>query len=215
MVAVDNAELAELAELAHALRSALAVVTGTASILRESPHADVAASAGRMLAELGRANRILDNHVAAARMARGLAGQPDWLPVVDLVGAAVRRLDLAGDDPRVVCTAPDDVLVHVDPARAELLLANLIDVVVQQARRRDLVLELSAGRDDGAAWIELGDGGSGVIASLPQSSVLAACDRLAREPGGALVRVQRAGGGDALRWSLPAAAMSGPGAGEA
>jgi two-component system sensor histidine kinase KdpD len=82
--------------VSHDLRTPLAVITGMATSLR-----DDAATAERrdgldtIVDEAERLSRILTNLLSITKVESGAAPRCDWVPVEELVGTALRRLDQA------------------------------------------------------------------------------------------------------------------------
>lgn len=124
-------------ELSHELRTPLARIVAEAELLQARPrsageladaHAAIAASAARM-------DRILSTLLTTARSgADSPPGRASALAVARVVAAAA-------DDPRIRVTGPD-VVVGVDAAVLERILAPLVDNAARYARRT-VVLEVT------------------------------------------------------------------------
>ena len=129
---VDRLRAALLSSVSHDLRTPLATITGAGTTLRDEP--ELPEQARRDLLEsicdeAERMERLVANLLEMTRLRAGpVAIARAWVPVEELVGAAMTRLEarLVG---RHVTTsiAPDLPLVHVDPILFSQVLVNLIE----------------------------------------------------------------------------------------
>src|SRR5262252_8416357 len=114
-----------LSSISHDLRTPLSVVAGRANVLRATAPDAQRRDLDTIIAEAQRLSRTLENLLAVTDHER--AANREWVPVEELVGAVLARLEpgLAGRN--VSVDVPDNLLAHVDPVLGELLLANLVD----------------------------------------------------------------------------------------
>ena len=150
-----------LSAVSHDLRTPLAVITGAATTLRDdaerlSPAAR-AELLGSIVDDAKRLERVLGNLLQLTRVESGLVPAREWIPIEELVGAALTRLEDAIGERPVVIDVPSDLLIPVDPVLFEQVLINLIDNALKhgmppielRARRRGAMIELDV-RDHGA-----------------------------------------------------------------
>ncbi|HTE53228.1 MAG TPA: DUF4118 domain-containing protein [Kofleriaceae bacterium] len=158
-----------LSVVSHDLRTPLAVILGAATSLRD-PASNLDAG-GReelldtVVQEAERLERVLANLLSMTRVETGLTPAREWVPVEELVGSALTRLEriLAGHTVEV--DLERELAVSVDPVLFEHALVNLIENAVKhgappiavRARRRadevEIVVEdsgagLPAGTED-------------------------------------------------------------------
>ena len=213
-----------LSTVSHDLRTPLAVITGAASALRDDPAVDAAVRRELLddvCAEAERMERLVSNLLEMTRLESGaVTARREWVPLVEVVGAALSRLErqLAGHTVRT--TLPDDLpLALVDPILLEHLLVNLLENAAKHTPPGTLV-ELRASCEADALTVEVADRGRG----LPQGEEervferfhrganaggpgaglgLAIARAIAQLHGGGLVAGVRPGGGAVFRLTLP------------
>jgi two-component system sensor histidine kinase KdpD len=163
--------------------------------------------------------RRVGNLLDMVRLESGaLAPRREWVPLEEIVGSALQRLErrLEGRDLRVDLPA-DLPLVSVDPVLFEHLLHNLVDNALKHTAGP---VEVSAREADGHILIEVADRGPG----LPPGEEQRVFDRFYRGPGargpgmglglsicrsivqihdGSISAENRPGGGAAFRIRLP------------
>jgi two-component system sensor histidine kinase KdpD len=169
-----------LSAVSHDLRTPLAVITGAATSLRD----DAAAVSPPVRAELldtivteaQRLERVLANLLAITRVETGLQPAREWVPVEEVVGGALGRLEGLLGDRAVAIDVPGDLAISVDPILFEQVLLNLIENAAKHGRPP---IEISARRRDGDVEIEVGDHGDG----LPPGSETRVFDKFFRAPG--------------------------------
>jgi two-component system sensor histidine kinase KdpD len=208
-----------LSAVSHDLRTPLGAITGMATELRERAPADEREALDTIVHEAARLGRILQNLLAVTKVEAGAEPRREWMPVEELVGAALARLDetLAG---RTVAVDVDGVLLaHVDPILGELLLVNLVDNAAKHTPP-SAPIELSARRTSSAAVIEVADRGPGLppgtdrliferfFRAAPRGTRgtglgLAVCRGIAIVHGGTIEAIRRDGGGTVFRVVLP------------
>jgi two-component system, OmpR family, sensor histidine kinase KdpD len=211
-----------LSSVSHDFRTPLAVITGTASTLRESAPKSEHERLDTIVSEGARLGRIVGNLLAITRVESGAKPRREWIPVDDLVGPALARVEPQLADRRIEVAVGEDVLGHVDPILGELLLVNLLDNAAKHTPP-GVAIELSARRELGTLVIEVADRGPG----LPPGSEhrvferfftgkpgeagagagvglgLAVCRGIAIAHGGAIAAANRAGGGTTFEVRIP------------
>ncbi|MCE1205393.1 MAG: sensor histidine kinase KdpD [Holophagaceae bacterium] len=121
-----------LSSVSHDLRTPLGVITGAVSTALETP--DLSEPARRELLqsaqeEAQRLHRLVSNLLDITRLeSGGLDLQTEWMPLEEVVGAALNRRELAQLAHRVRVALPEDLpLVAMDGVLMEQLLLNLLD----------------------------------------------------------------------------------------
>ncbi len=211
-----------LSAVSHDLRTPLAVITGMASTLRDAAGPGDREALDTIVGEAQRLSRILLNLLAITKVESGAEPRREWVPLEELVGAALGRLELELAGRVVKVEVAGDVLAHVDPTLADQLLVNLIDNAAKHTPP-DAPLEIRARREATAALIEVADRGPGLPAG-PADQVfekffrgretsasgvglgLAVCRAIARAHHGRIEAVPRDGGGAVFRVVIPDAA---------
>jgi len=195
-------------DLAHALKTPLAVLTAQA----ERPGEDLA---GDVQAQVQRMRAVVERHLAVAAPAPAHA-------VAD-VAAAVQRLfaflraAFAGRELQLQAQVPPDLRFAGAAEDLEEMLGNLLENACKWART---TVTVDAGRDGDRLWIEVGDDGPGLAAELREPALrrgvrldeqvpgsglgLAIVSDVADSYGGTLVLGEAAAGGLAARLWLPA-----------
>jgi two-component system sensor histidine kinase KdpD len=213
-----------LSSVSHDLRTPLAVITGAASTLEEQGAALDAATSRELvrtiLDESERLNRLVRNLLDMTRLESGTVRvQKEWLPIEEVVGAALDRLEsrLLGRD--VTADLPRDLpLVPCDAVLIEQALINLLE---NAAKYSSGPIEVRAEAQDDGIVIEIADGGPGITPGEEQrvfekfhravregspSGVglgLAICRAIITAHGGRIWVENREGGGAVFRFKLP------------
>ena len=214
-----------LSTVSHDLRTPLAIITGTATALRDDSPALTPGqleSLDTIVDEARRLSNILTNLLAITRVESGAELHPDWVPVEELVGPALERSEavLAGRDVQIDLAA--DIGVVVDPILIEQLLLNLLENAAKHTPPATPI-ELRAFREAGGVAIEISDRGPGLPAG-PEDQVfekfyrgpearharaagaglgLAVCRGIANAHGGTIEARRRPGGGASFHVWLP------------
>ncbi len=169
-----------LSAVSHDLRTPLAVITGAATSLRDDAAALTAATRAELLDtivdEAKRLERVLQNLLGITRVETGLQPARDWVPVDELVGAALARLDDVLGDRQVEVAAPPELLVPVDPVLFEHVLINLIE---NASKHGAPPFRIEARRTGDAVEIDVVDHGPG----LPPGGDAHLFDKFYRAPG--------------------------------
>jgi two-component system, OmpR family, sensor histidine kinase KdpD len=166
-VRAEETRTSLLSAVSHDLRTPLAAITGAGSALRmEGGRLD--RDRRRELIdticdEAGRMDRLIGNILDMVRLEAGsTAARREWVPVEEIVGPALARMEdvLAARDVRV--DLPDDLpLILVDPVLFEHLLFNLVDNAVKHTPP-GVPIDLRAGVARGWIEIEVADRGPGL-----------------------------------------------------
>lgn len=219
-----------LSTVSHDLRTPLASITGAASsLLDQGGRLDQATSRELLesiVEEARRLSRLVANLLDMTRIESGAVEvRKEWVPLEEIVGAALSRLErqLAGRD--VVTALPPDLpLVEVDDVLMEQVFVNLIENAVNHTPPGTPV-EITAEAADGHVRVEVRDRGPG----LPPGSEtrifekfvrgaadgsrgaglgLAICHAVVAAHGGTITAENRPGGGAVFRVRLPAREVS-------
>ena len=156
-----------LSAVSHDLRTPLAVITGAATTLRDdaarlSPeaHAELLTS---IVEDAQRLERVLVNLLQLTRVESGLVPNREWIPIEEMVGAALTRLEDATRDKPIVLELERDLMAEVDPVLFEQVLINLIDNGLKHGAPP---IELHARRIDTLIEIVVRDHGPGIPAGV-------------------------------------------------
>lgn len=214
-----------LSAVSHDLRTPLGAITGAATTLRDSGAAIDAASRAELVEticeEAERLEGLVVNLLEMTRLEAGsLEVKREWVPLEELVGSALTRLEatLAG---RPVRTAipPDLPLISVDPALAEQVLFNLLENAAKHTPP-GTGIEISARAIEGGVDIEVADLGPGLKTGDEELVFqkffrrarggvrgaglgLAICRGIVEAHGGRICAENRTCGGAVFRVSLP------------
>jgi two-component system, OmpR family, sensor histidine kinase KdpD len=214
-----------LSAVSHDLRTPLGAISGAATALREGT-GDLAPSQRAELLdtvceEAERLERLVRNLLDMTRLESGMLHvKREWVPLEEIVGAAINRLEaqLVG---RVVRTElPEELpLVSVDPVLVEQVFINLLE----NARKYTPAgspIEVAARATEHETIVEIADRGPGLPSgsearifekffrvkgsSLPGAGLgLAICRGVINAHGGTIVAENRDGGGALFRIVLP------------
>lgn len=217
-----------LAAVSHDLRTPLASITGAATSLRDDP--DSGAENRRELLDsivdqAERLERLVSNLLDMTRLAAGATAlRRDWVPLDEIVGSALLRLEsrLAGRNIRVAIPA-ELPLLHVDPVLFEQVFVNLLENAAKYTPA-GTPIDITASADGDPIEIVVADHGPG----LPPGAESRVFDKFYRGPhagvpgaglglpiskgiveahGGTVRAETRGAGGAAFRISLPRTAV--------
>jgi two-component system sensor histidine kinase KdpD len=222
-----------LAAVSHDLRTPLAGIAGAASSLSESFDSLDAETRRELLdtvrEESERLARLVENLLHMTRLSSGrITLNRQWLPLEDVIGSALNRLErqLAGRDVRVEL-ADDLPLAHLDEVLFESVLTNLIDNAVKYSEPNSPLEIRGAAVAGGAASlggvaVEVADRGRGLTPGDEQHVFerfyrgadarpdrrgtglgLAICQAIVRAHGGTIEARNRPGGGAVFRFVIP------------
>ncbi len=188
-----------LSSVSHDLRTPLAVITGAATSARDSavPFAARQELLATVVDEARRLERMLGNLLHLTRMETGLAPVREWVPIDELVGGALTRVERMVGDRVVEVDVPPEIAVPVDPVLLEQALINLIENAIRNGAPP---ISIAAARIGDRVVIEVRDRGPGIKAG-DEERVFEKFFRASAAPGAglglAVVRaIVRAHGGD-------------------
>lgn len=215
-----------LSSVSHDLRTPLATIMGSASSLLENgthfqrgTWQDLLQS---IVDEAERLNRLVGNLLDMTRLEAGtLAVKKDWLPLEEVVGTALARMEKRlGNRPVAIHVPADLPLVQIDGVLIEQVLINLLENGVKYTPVKSEI-DISASVSDGAVRVEVADRGPGFAPGEEERLFdkfyrgqtgdsrgvglgLAICRAIVEAHGGKIWAENRPGGGAAFRFTLPA-----------
>jgi two-component system sensor histidine kinase KdpD len=149
-----------LSSVSHDLRTPLAVITGMATALRERTTGDTDAL-DTIVEEAQRLSRILTNLLSITKVESGAEPRCEWVPLEEIVGSALVRLERELADHPVSVEIPPAALARVDPILVEQLLLNLLDNAAKHTGP-GTPIDVRVTREPDAAVIEIADHGPGL-----------------------------------------------------
>ena len=216
-----------LSSLSHDLRTPLGSIEGAASSLLDTGP-ELSADTRRELAETildesRRMTRLVANLLDMIRVESGsLAVQKQWVPLEEVIGVALIRLDARLHDHPVTTSLPPDLpLVSVDDILLEQVFINLLENAAKYTPPGSAI-EISATVRDGEVTVSVADRGPGIPSGDEQRIFekfyrasqgdtvggvglgLTICRGIILAHGGRIWAERRAGGGAVLRFTLPA-----------
>jgi two-component system sensor histidine kinase KdpD len=214
-----------LSAVSHDLRTPLAAITGAASALRDEAAATDPHERRELLdtiaEEAGRLERLLANLLDMTRLeSGGLEPKREWVPLEEIVGAALARLEPQLTGRPITTELPEDLpLAFGDPLLLEQLVINLLENAARHTPP-GTPIAIRAAAVDGALELEVADRGPGLapgdearVFEKFQRGVraggggvglgLAICRGIATAHGGSIQAENRPGGGALFRLMLP------------
>ena len=214
-----------LSSVSHDLRTPLAAITGAASTLLDDER--VPADVRRELLqtvfeEADRLARLVTNLLDMTRLeSGGLTPNQDWVPVEEVVGTALSRLEHLLEGRPVQLDLPADLpLVRMDAVLIVQVLLNLVENAIKYTPAGSPI-EIRARAGAATATIEVADRGPGFPPGAEQRVFdkffraedvrgergaglgLTICRGIVAAPGGTIVAENRPGGGALFRITLP------------
>jgi len=215
-----------LSSLSHDLRTPLGSIEGAASSLLETGPM-ISPETRRELAETildesRRMTRLVANLLDMIRVESGsLAVQKQWVPLEEVIGVALIRLDARLSDHPVTTSLPPDLpLVSGDDILLEQVFINLLENAAKYTPAGSPI-EIAATRRDGEVMVSVADRGPGIPSGdemrifdkfyrASQGDTvggvglgLTICRGIIQAHGGRIWAEHRAGGGAVLRFTLP------------
>ena len=218
-----------LASLSHDLRTPLAGILGSASVLRTQGEAMSAAQRDKLLANLENEARDLtlmaDNTLQMARLSQPQSQlRAQWESLEEVLGATLARMRRRWPQARIeLRVAPQLPPVRAEAGLLAQLVANLVDNAVRHGGGQPQVT-IRAGRSREGVFIAVRDHGAGLPPGEPDALFerygqqgrdggsglgLAICRLIAQAHGGR-IEAQRCVPGAEFRIDLPAALQEAP-----
>jgi two-component system sensor histidine kinase KdpD len=214
-----------LSAVSHDLRTPLAAIVGAASTLRDDGPGIDAGQRAELLdticEEADRLGRLVRNLLDMTQLQSGaLAVKREWVPLEEIVGSALTRLEAQLTGRPVRTDLPGELpLVSADPVLLEQVLVNLLENAAKYTPAGS-PLEISARVEGSSLALELADRGPGLPPGdearifekffrgrhrgLPGAGLgLAICRGIVDAHGGSLAAANRPGGGAVFRVVLP------------
>jgi two-component system sensor histidine kinase KdpD len=157
-----------LSSVSHDLRTPLASITGAATALRDdaqlrpATRSDLVSS---ICEQAERLERLVSNLLDMTRLQAGaISVKRDWIPLEELVGAALTRLESKlADRPVRISIAADLPWIHVDPVLLEQVLLNLLENACKYTPK-SAAIDIGAKQEENAIIVAVTDYGTGVAA---------------------------------------------------
>ena len=216
-----------LSAVSHDLRTPLAAITGAGTALRGDDAALAPAERAELIdtivEEAERLERLVANLLDMTRVQSGtLVVKREWVPVDELVGSALARVEQRLEGRAVTTDVPPALpLVAVDPTLFEHAFVNLLENALKHTPR-GTPIDIAARRAGDTVEIEVADRGPGLPAGTPEALFekfargapattpgvglgLPISRGIARAHGGDVVAQPRPGGGASFLVTLPVA----------
>jgi len=154
--------LAKAADLAHGLKTPLAVLTQEAALIDAAGHHELAGTIGE---HVDRMRRQLDFHLARARAAASGATPGARCTVMESAAALARTLDRLYADRGITIQVDVDADHAARVQREDLdeMLGNLLDNACKWSASR---VAISSSRSDGTITVRVDDDGAGIPAAM-------------------------------------------------
>jgi two-component system sensor histidine kinase KdpD len=211
-----------LSSVSHDLRTPLAVITGAASTLVQGRVDQVTRTdlTQTILEEAERLNRLIRNLLDMTRLESGTVKvNKEWVPLEEVIGAALNRLDVRLAKRPVQVTLPPELpLLPFDAMLLEIVLINLLENALKYSEGP---IEIGASLSPKEVVVTVADRGPGILVGQERlvfdkfhRSVregapggvglgLAICRAIVTAHGGRIWAQNREGGGAVFRFSLP------------
>jgi two-component system sensor histidine kinase KdpD len=211
-----------LSSVSHDLRTPIAAVLGTATMLLER-RGPMSAEQIEMVTmvrdETTRLSRLVANLLDITRVeSRGLQVKKEWVPLEEVLGVVLNRYDTRLKTRKVDIDVPGDLLAHIDPVLFEQVLVNLVENALRHTPE-GTPMEIRAWSTETEVSLEVSDRGPGIPTgaearifdkfargSTTSGGVglgLAICKGIVQAHGGAIIASNREGGGAMFRVTLP------------
>jgi K+-sensing histidine kinase KdpD len=155
-----------LSSVSHDLRTPLAAITGMATSLRDlagDRSAEEREALDTIVEEAQRLSRILTNLLSITKVESGAAPRREWVPLEEIIGSALTRLEQELKGREIGVDVPDGALAHVDPILVEQLLLNLLENAAKHTPP-GTAIDVRVARQTDRAVLEIADRGPGVPA---------------------------------------------------
>jgi two-component system sensor histidine kinase KdpD len=213
-----------LSAVSHDLRTPLAAITGAGTLLLDDGAGDPALRhelTATVVEEAERLERLVSDLLDMTRLDSGVVEpKREWVPLVEVVGAAMNRMERALAGREVKIDLPDAVpLLSIDPILVQQLFVNLLENAAKHTPPRTEVA-IRATREGGTLVVEVADRGPGLPPGEEERVFerfhraagpgvrgvglgLAIARAIAQAHGGRLTASNRPGGGAVFRLTLP------------
>lgn len=235
-VEAERLRTALLSSLSHDLRTPLAGIETSASTLLDEaatlPGATRHDLLGSILDESRRMTRLIGNLLSMIRVETGmLAVQQSWQPLEEVLGVALLRMEERLQAHPVTTHIPADLpMVSIDELLIEQVFLNLLENAARYAPPCSPI-DIAARSEGAAVVVEVADRGPGVPAGNEEQVFerfyrgaaavsadagagsglgLTICRGIITAHGGKIWMVARPGGGAAVRFTIPVAAVPAP-----
>lgn len=173
-----------LSAVSHDLRTPLASITGAATSLRDDPDLDTETK-GELVESIvdqaERLERLVANLLDMTWLeSGGVALKRDWVPLDEMVGSALTRLEARLSDRQVRVSIPPEVpLVFVDPVLFEQVFVNLLENA-EKYTPAGSAIDIEARSEGARVEVAVKDHGPG----LPPGAETKVFDKFYRGPHG-------------------------------
>jgi two-component system, OmpR family, sensor histidine kinase KdpD len=213
-----------LSAVSHDLRTPLASITGAATSLRDDTNLGEASRVelvSSICDEAERLERLVTNLLDMTRLESGaIALKRDWIPLDEVVGSALTRLDAILANRQVHVDIPSQIpLLFVDPVLFEQIFINLIENACKYTPP-ETSIDVRATRERDTVAIEFRDRGPGFPVGseeklfekfyrashfgVPGAGLgLSICRGIAEAHGGSIRAENASGGGALFRINVP------------
>jgi two-component system sensor histidine kinase KdpD len=210
-----------LSSVSHDLRTPLAVITGTATTLRnETLDSSVRQElVDTIVTEAERLERLVRNLLDMTRVeARAMPLQKEWQPIEEVVGTALASVERLLGSRDVLVAVPHELAAPYDAVLIQQVLVNLVENAVKYAA--ESALEISAVARSSEVVVTVADRGRGfasgdelrIFEKFYRGKVghaggvglgLTICNAIIVAHGGRIWAENRDGGGSTFHFALP------------
>jgi two-component system sensor histidine kinase KdpD len=213
-----------LAAVSHDLRTPLAAITGAGTLLLEDGATDPALRREltvTVVEEAERLERLVSNLLDMTRLESGVVEpRREWVPLVEVVGTAMNRVETSLAGREVTIDIPDAVpLLSIDPILVQQLFVNLLENAAKYTPGGSEIA-IRAAREGGTLVVDVADRGPGIPPGEEERVFerfhraarpgvrgvglgLPIARAIAQAHGGRLTASNRPGGGAVFRLTLP------------
>jgi two-component system sensor histidine kinase KdpD len=213
-----------LSAVSHDLRTPLAAITGAGTLLLEEGATEPALRrelTTTIVEEAERLERLVSNLLDMTRLESGVVEpRREWVPLVEVIGSAMNRVERALAGREVTIDIPDAVpLLSIDPILVQQLFVNLLENAAKHTPPRSEIA-IRAMREGGTLVVDVADRGPGIPPGAEERVFerfqraadpgvrgaglgLPIARAIAQAHGGRLTASNRPGGGALFRLTLP------------